>query len=77
MLNRGVYEAIGFQNGNRPQSDIREGTGMLPLLCFHHFLDRIQKVYEVSYERQQFFKNQQGNRKKDKKIINVIRNAIN
>jgi len=47
-----VFEAIGFQNGKNPSSDIREGTGMLALLCFHHFIERIQRVYDVSLEKQ-------------------------
>ena len=37
-----IYEVIGFQNGLKPHTDIREGTGMLGLQAIIHFIDTIK-----------------------------------
>lgn len=43
--------SLGFQNGVKPQTDVREGTGIITLLMFHNFLDRVSKMYKDSIEK--------------------------
>ena len=40
-----IYEALGFQNGKKPWTDIREGTGLLSLISVLYFIERTNKIY--------------------------------
>ena len=46
IFEKDIFEAIGFQNGYRPWSDIRERLGSLGLTMVIHFLERISKLYK-------------------------------
>ena len=39
-----IYEIIGFSNGLKPFTDIREGTGMLGIISLIHFLETVQNI---------------------------------
>lgn len=46
IFEKDIFEAIGFQNGYRPWSDIRERLGSFGLTMVIHFLERISKLYK-------------------------------
>lgn len=40
-----IYEALGFSNGKKPYTDVREGTGILGLISVLSFIERTKKIY--------------------------------
>lgn len=47
-LEKDIYETLGFQNGNKPWTDIREGTGILCLISLLNFIERTNEIYASS-----------------------------
>lgn len=60
LLDKDIYETLGFQNGLNPSTDLR-AVGILGPAMIIHFLNRIQRIYRVaSIEKEldnYFFKN--------------------
>jgi len=44
LFEKDISEALGFTSGDKPHQDIKE-TGMLGLICFLNFIERISNVY--------------------------------
>ena len=57
LLDKEIYETLGFQNGLNPQTDLR-AVGMLGPIMIINFINRIQRIYRhasIDKELENFF----------------------